>query len=578
MEKLNYKSNQRAADVARRLKKIIDFHELINVSNVSEFCLAYDIVFKWNKESYKIVFGEDESQLSSSMKLKLRKMFAGIKTEEETKLNKINNFNKALFKFCGSVLDDELLAKNNIYGPLSTYRAYYFKKEFREALNNYFKESKFYDFFLLYFKSSKRPIGEAIRCFKKLKEFCASLEPVGSLLRFEEMVYPLELVLKNNLNFQNINWKNFKYLYETNFYILLYDAENQMEVKIYLINKNFVTQKWFLSGTLRHNEIFIDLARQNFKSFEVFQHNFFIDNKQLEVNSEKDLYEKLGFNYIYPELRCGGCEFFKNKEELNIVKFSDIKSDLHVHTNFSDGGNSIEELVDFYISKGYQYIVLTDHSVSLSQGRGLDIDKLMEKNDLIDRLNKNIKNFKIFKGAEVDILEDGSLDYPDLILENLDFVIASIHLNYDLDKNAMTSRLERAIKNPYVHMIGHISGRLVGFLPIYSVDLERLLKLASEYKTIIEINGNPARLDLDSSSIKLYKDRFKNLYAVNTDLHNIKQFNTRFYCSVMTARKSYLRKNDIINSLDLDEFENLIKTIRSEKLMKKKFSFLKKKA
>jgi DNA polymerase (family 10) len=129
-------------------------------------------------------------------------------------------------------------------------------------------------------------------------------------------------------------------------------------------------------------------------------------------------------------------------------------------------------------------------------------------------------------------------------------------------------RFKKAIMNPYVHMIGHISGRLVGFFPIYNINLSSLLKLASEYKTIIEINGNPARLDIDVSSIKMYKEKFKNLYAVNTDLHNIGQYDVRFFCSVMAARKSYLKKSEIVNSLSTTEFEDLINTIRTEKILK----------
>ncbi|AEE14330.1 PHP domain protein [Thermodesulfobium narugense DSM 14796] len=568
MEKLKYKSNQRAADVARRLKDIIDFHQLIKINDVSNFYRAYDIVLKWNKESYTIVFGEENNLLPTNMKLKLRKMFAGLKIDEEVELNKINNFNKAFFKFCGSTLEEEILAKYSVFGPISFYKAFHSYKKFREILNYYLDESNFYDFYLFYFKSSKKPIGRAIRCYEKLRAIYPLLEPVGSLLRFDEMIYPVELLFKENSNFESSNLGSFKYLYKTNVYMLLYDKESQLEVKIYLPGENFIIQKWFLTGTLRHNEILTDLAKQKFESFKIFKNNFFINNNKITINCERDVYKKLGFNYVYPELRCGGRELFKNREELNIVNFNDIKSDLHVHTNYSDGTHSIEELVDFYMSKGFQYIVLTDHSVSLSQGRGLDIDTLIEKNELIDKLNKQVEKFKIFKGAEVDILEDGSLDYPDWVLENLDFVIASVHQNYDLDEDAMTFRFEKAIKNPYVHMIGHISGRLVGFLPIYNVDLQRLLRLASEYSTIIEINGNPARLDLDCASIKTYKNKFKNLYAVNTDLHNFRQYDIRFYCSVMTARKSYLKSCDIVNSLNLNEFESLIRDIRIRKLRK----------
>ncbi len=569
MEKLKYKSNQRAADVARRLKYIIDYHFLIGIDDISNFNYAYELAVKWNNEAYNLVFGDNSSKLSQNMKLKLRKMFSGQRIDEEIEMNKINSFNKAFFKYCGNILDDNILINFNIFGPVSFYRAYSLFKEFRQIFDSYIEKSNFYDFLFFYFKFSKKPIGKALKSYEKLKKCLSSIEPVGPFLRFEELIYPLELLSTNDLTNEDLNLDGFKCIYKSNYYVLLYDEANQLEIKLYLIDfKNFNLQKWFLTGSLMHNDIFIQLAKRKFNSFRIFKDGIFINGVRIVVDDEKDIYRKCGFNYVSPELRCGSTELFLDKEDLKTVKFADIKSDLHIHTNYSDGSHTIEELCEFYITKGFQHIVLTDHSVSLTQGRGLDIEKLIEKNNLIDRLNKNFKNFKIFKGAEVDILHDGSLDYPDWILRDLDFVVASVHQDYSDGESVMTMRFKKAIMNPYVHMIGHISGRLVGFLPIYNINLKSLLELASEYKTIIEINGNPARLDIDVSSIRMYKERFKNLYAVNTDLHNIRQYDVRFFCSVMAARKSYLKKSEIVNSLSTTEFEDLIRAIRAEKLLK----------
>lgn len=569
MEKLKYKSNQRAADVARRLKYIIDYHLLLGIDDSSNFNYVYELVIKWNNDAYNLVFGDNNTKLSLDMKLKLRKMFSGLKIDEEIELSKISNFNKAFFKYCDNILDDNVLINFNIFGPVSFYRAYSFFKEFRQIIDNYIERSNFYDFLFFYFKFSKKPIGKALKSYEKLKKCIPSIEPVGSLLRFEELIYPLEVISSNDLNNENLNVNGFKCVYITNHYVLLYDEINQLEIKLYLIDlNNSVIQKWFLTGSLMHNDIFIQLAKREFNSFRIFKNGIFVNGAKIAIDDEKDIYRKCGFNYIPPELRCGSTELFVDKDDLKTVEFSDIKSDLHIHTNYSDGSHTIEEMCEFYIAKGFQHIVLTDHSVSLTQGRGLDVEKLIEKNNLIDKLNKNFKNFKIFKGAEVDILHDGSLDYPEWVLKDLDFVIASVHQDYSDDESVMTMRFKKAIMNPYVHMIGHISGRLVGFLPIYDINLGSLLKLASEYKTIIEINGNPARLDIDVGSIKMYKEKFKNLYAVNTDLHNIRQYDMRFFCSVMTARKSYLKKSEIVNSLSTTEFEDLIKTIRTEKFLK----------
>jgi DNA polymerase (family 10) len=569
MEKLKYKSNQRSADVARRLRYIIDYHFLIGIDDISNFNYAYELAVKWNNEAYNLVFGNNDNKLALDMKLKLRKMFSGLRIDEEIELDKINNFNKAFFTYCGNILDDNTLINFNIFGPVSFYRAYLFFKEFRQIFDRYVERSKFYDFLFFYFKFSKKPIGKVLKSYEKLKKNLSSIEPVGSLLRFEELIYPLELISTSDFDNENFNLNGFKCIYKTKFYVLLYDELNQLEVKLHLIDsKNFKLQKWFLTGSLMHIDIFIHLAKRKFNNFRIFKDGIFINGVRIVIDDEKDIYRKCDFNYVPPELRCGSTELFMDKDDLKTVNFTDIKSDLHIHTNYSDGSHSIEELCEFYIAKGFQHIVLTDHSVSLTQGRGLNIEKLMEKNDLIDRLNEKFKNFKIFKGVEVDILHDGSLDYPDWILKDLDFVVASVHQDYSDNESVMTMRFKKAIMNPYVHMIGHISGRLVGFFPIYNINLSSLLKLASEYKTIIEINGNPARLDIDVSSIKIYKEKFKNLYAVNTDLHNIGQYDVRFFCSVMAARKSYLKKSEIVNSLSTTEFEDLINTIRTEKILK----------
>lgn len=270
--------------------------------------------------------------------------------------------------------------------------------------------------------------------------------------------------------------------------------------------------------------------------------------KQYTFETETAFFQHLQLPYIAPELRedRGEIETAQNNQLPNLVTQEMIKGDLHTHTLYSDGAHSIQEMAQAAKEMGYQYLAITDHSRSLRVASGLTIEELQQQWREIDQLNERFSDFHILKGSEVDILPDGSLDYPDEILSQLDLVIASIHTSFQLDQKTMTKRLIKAMKNPYVHIIGHPTGRLLLRREPYALDLEQIFQVAQETGTILELNANPRRLDLSDSLLKQAKETYNLKFAINTDAHAVDQLSLISY-GIGTARRGWLEKEDVIN-------------------------------
>jgi DNA polymerase (family 10) len=245
----------------------------------------------------------------------------------------------------------------------------------------------------------------------------------------------------------------------------------------------------------------------------------------------------------------------------NLIKLEELQGDLHSHTTWSDGANSVEEMVNFYRSKGFKYLALTDHSPSLRVANGLDIGRLRAKNAEIDQLNSKFQDFEILKGSEVDILADGSLDYPDEILEELDVVVAAIHSGFKHDSKTQTERILSAIRNPYVNIIAHPHGRLIGKRDGYQIDLEMIFRAAKEYGVAIEVNSQALRLDLNDVNCRLAKEYGVKL-AINSDAHHFEQSEFLTY-GVGTARRGWIEAKDVINSWNLIDLKEFLKKKRS---------------
>ncbi|MBA1335475.1 MAG: DNA polymerase X family [Firmicutes bacterium] len=268
--------------------------------------------------------------------------------------------------------------------------------------------------------------------------------------------------------------------------------------------------------------------------------------------SEEEFFKTLGLSFIPPEIRenTGEIEAAEEGNLPSLVEAADIKGLFHVHTVYSDGSASIEDMAEMARSLGAEYIGISDHSRSAYYAGGLKEDQIKRQREEIDRLNGKLRDFRIFAGIESDILPDGSLDYPDSILEKFDFVIASVHSNFTMDRDSMTKRLVRALENPFVTMLGHPTGRLLLAREGYPVDLESVIEAAAEKGKIIELNANPYRLDLEWHWCRRAKERGVKI-SINPDAHNLEGLKDIIY-GVNAARKGWLSKQDVFNTYPLD--------------------------
>lgn len=279
-------------------------------------------------------------------------------------------------------------------------------------------------------------------------------------------------------------------------------------------------------------------------------------------DTTKNFYEKIGLPSIPPELRDDHFEilvkdypeFISPSFPLNdsLIKDSDLKGVIHVHSNYSDGLNSIEEMAASLKEQGFEYLGITDHSKSAGYAGGLSVERIKYQHEEIDRLNEKLAPFRILKGIESDILKDGSLDYPDSVLETFDFIVASIHARFSENKKDMTKRITEAVKNPYTSILGHPSGRLLLERPPYEFDLEEVLEVASQSKTAIEFNSNPKRLDLTwTDLIKVRKAGVP--IVITPDAHTVAQVHFLKYGALL-SKKAGLFPSNILNTLSADQF------------------------
>jgi DNA polymerase (family 10) len=273
----------------------------------------------------------------------------------------------------------------------------------------------------------------------------------------------------------------------------------------------------------------------------------------VRCKDEEDIFKALGLSFIPPELRenMGEIEAAAKGKIPKLLEEKEIKGTFHCHSTYSDGSNSIEQMAKAARDLGWEYLGIADHSKSAAYAGGLSEARVKEQSREIDELNKKSKDFRIFKGSEVDILPDGTLDYSDKVLASFDYVVASVHSKFKMTEAEMTKRITKALKNKYVTMLGHPTGRLLLSREAYPVDMITVIDAAAEYGKMIEINSHPLRLDLDWRLCKYAKEKGV-LIALNPDAHNTDGLKDVLY-GVGIARKGWLEKKNVINAWTLTQ-------------------------
>jgi DNA polymerase (family 10) len=282
---------------------------------------------------------------------------------------------------------------------------------------------------------------------------------------------------------------------------------------------------------------------------------------KLQVAEEADLYRLLGMQYIPPELREDWGEIeaaLEHRLPTDLVAAAHIKGNVHSHTTWSDGANSLEEMARAAKALGFTYFTVTEHSQTSGYAGGLTLDRLKAQWDEIDAVNEKVKGIRLLKGIESDILEDGRLDYPDSVLEQLDVVIGSIHQRHSQDESQMTKRILAAFDNPFLHIWGHPTGRLLNKREPAPMRMEEILDKAAKKGIVVEVNGCPDRMDLSAEHVRKALERGITL-SVSTDAHSVKELETHLPFALAAARKGWARVGDVINTKDVDGFLSAIR-------------------
>jgi DNA polymerase (family 10) len=328
-------------------------------------------------------------------------------------------------------------------------------------------------------------------------------------------------------------------------------------------NAHFPFALQYFTGSKEHNVELRSLALK--KGLSLNEYDFTGEGDLPDVNDEADIYRALGLDWIEPELRenRGEIDAARKGRLPELVQLSNLKGTFHNHTTASDGSNTLEEMAEAARDHGLQYLGIADHSKSSFQANGLDEKRLTEQLETIRGLNEGFDDFVLMAGSEVDILKDGSLDFDDNLLSQLDYCVASIHNVFNLPEEEMTARIIRAMENEHVTMLGHLTGRLLLRRDPYAVNVGKIIDCAAETRTVIELNCNPWRLDMDWRWWHRARDKGV-LTSINPDAHATGQLQFLAY-GTRLARKGWLRKKDVVNCLPLAEMQKWLALPKSKR-------------
>lgn len=402
------------------------------------------------------------------------------------------------------------------------------------------------------------PLVEYLKQYKSIK----NIEIAGSYRRRQETIGDIDILVtcdkSHEIMDKFVTYEDVQKVLskgETRSSVIL-KSGIQVDIRV-VPQKSYGAALLYFTGSKSHNIELRKLAKA--KKWKINEYGVFEGENFIAGNTEEEIYKKLDLPYIEPELResRGEIEAAKKGKLPKLIELKDIKGDLHVHTKVTDGRNTLEEMVAASQKKGYQYIANTEHSKHVTIARGLDEKGMTEHIKRIDKINESLKNFTVFKGVEVDILEDGSLDLPDEILKELDVVVCAVHYKFNLSKDKQTQRVLRALDNEYCNIFAHPTCRLINEREPYDIDMEKIMRKAKENDRILELNSQPSRLDLNDVYCKMAKDMGIKI-VISTDSHNTAGFDNICY-GIYQARRGWLEADNVVNTRDLDEFKKLLK-------------------
>ena len=418
-------------------------------------------------------------------------------------------------------------------------------------------------------RPEKYSINTMIKAHEVINQFLDNIEDInqyqvaGSFRRMKEMSKDLDYIISTEeptkvqqalLEFPDI--KEQIAVGQTKVSLDLQIEDDVIGVDFRLIQPEaFYHTLQHFTGSKDHNIKIRQLAKQ--KNEKVSEYGIEEANGNIiTYQSEKEIYDHFNVSYIPPTMREDGTEFDKDIQD--IIQLEDINGDIHMHTTYSDGAFKLEEMIEAAIERQYQFICITDHSRSLAVANGLSIERLLEQNEKIKKLNESYKEIDIYSGTEMDIKPDGSLDYPDDVLKELDYVIAAIHQSFNQSEEEIMNRLRTACENQYVRHIAHPTGRIIGRRYGYRPNIDELIKMARETNTVLELNANPQRLDLNADVLKNNPDL---MITINTDAHHIDHFDFMKY-GVGTAQKGWVKKSQVINAKSREAFKKWIQSTK----------------